>query len=69
MMKKNIWVALGIAGILFGTPLAEVQAASVGVGANISIGGKKHHKHYKRHSHRRYRHSGVSATAASMNKV
>ncbi|MCX6180280.1 MAG: hypothetical protein NT163_13130 [Chlorobiales bacterium] len=68
-MKKNIWVALGIAGILFGTPLAEVQAASAGFGANISIGGKKHHKHHKRHSHRRYRHSGVSAIATDLKQV
>jgi hypothetical protein len=52
MMKKNIWLALGIAGILFGTPLADAQAkVRVHVGVGIKIG---HHKaHHRRHLHKR----------------
>ncbi|MCX6178240.1 MAG: hypothetical protein NT163_02525 [Chlorobiales bacterium] len=68
-MKKNIWVALGIAGILFGTPLAGTQEASAGVGVNIRLGGRRHHHHHNRHWHRRYRHSGVSATATDLKQV
>ncbi len=68
-MKKNILIALGITGLLFCAPLADVQAAHVGAGVSIRI-GNKHHHHNRRHWHKkRYRHSGLSITTAVMKQV
>jgi hypothetical protein len=69
MMKKTILIAIGIAGMLFGTPLADAQAAHVGAGVSIRLGGKNHH-HHRRHWHKkRYRHAGLSITTAAMKQV
>jgi hypothetical protein len=68
-MKKNILIGLGIAGMLFGAPLAEVQAAHVGAGVSIRIGGKKHHHHRRNWHKKRYRHAGLSITTATMKQV
>ena len=68
-MKKNMLIALGIAGMLLGAPLADVQAAHVGAGVSIRI-GKKHHHHNRRHWHKkRYRHAGLSTTTTAMKQV
>ncbi len=65
-MKKTMLIAIGIAGMFLGTPLADTQA---GVGVNIRIGGRRHHHHHYRHSHRRHRHSGVSTFSTAMKLV
>jgi hypothetical protein len=65
MIKKNMLIALGIAGMFFAAPLADAQA---GIGVNIRLGGRRHHHHY-RHWHRRYRHSGLSVTTTAMKPV
>ncbi len=68
MMKKTMLIAIGIAGMFLGTPLADAQA---GVGVNIHLGGRRHHHHYYyRNGHRRYyRHSGLSTSTAAMKLV
>ena len=65
-MNKNMLIALGIAGMLFGVPLADAQA---GDGINIRIGGRRHHHHHYRNWHRRYRHSGLSTTTTALKQV
>jgi hypothetical protein len=70
MMRKNMLIAFGIAGMLFAAPLAEVQAAHVGAGVNIRIGNKRHHHHTRRHWHKKsYRHAGLSITTTALKQV
>ena len=68
MIKKTMLIAIGIAGMFLGTPLADAQA---GVGVNIRLGGRRHHHHYYyRNGHKRYyRHSGLSTSTAAMKLV
>ncbi len=68
MMKKTMLIAIGIAGMFLGAPLADAQA---GVGVNINLGGRRHHHHhyYYRNGHRRYRHSGLTTSATALKVV
>ena len=78
MIKKTMLIAIGIAGMFLGTPLADAQA---GVGVNIRLGEQRHrHHYYYRNGHRRnyyyrnghrryYRHSGLSTSTAAMKLV
>jgi len=68
MMKKTMLIAIGIAGMFLGTPLAESQAS---VGVNVRLGERRNHKHYYyRNGHRRYyRHSGLTTAVTAMKVV
>ena len=69
MMKKTMLVAIGIAGMFLGTPVADSQAS---VGVNINLGGRRHHHrhYYYRNGHRRYyRHSGLTTSPTALKLV
>ncbi len=54
-MKKNIWLLLGIIGVLLGNPSADTYAKAK-VKISIAIGQKTSRHHHNSHWHRRYRH-------------
>ena len=55
-MKKNIWLSLGIAGMLIGASVVETQNAHAEVGVSIRIGEKHHHHHHEYHHYRHHHH-------------
>jgi hypothetical protein len=60
MMKKNILLFVGIAGMLLGAPLADAQAKE-GAHAGIERAAGHSRSHHQRHSHKKsHRHVVVS---------
>lgn len=55
-MKNKVWLVYVLAGMLFGIPHVEAQAAvDVQIGTRIAIGsGKGNHQYHHHHHHRRY---------------
>jgi len=54
-MKKSIWIAFGIAGMLLGNPVVDTMAAvRVNIGAGVTLGHRKGHDH-RRHYHKKNR--------------
>ena len=56
MMKKNILLVAGIAGMLLGAPLVDAQAkVSAHVGVEIGAGHHVAHHHHRHHGHKKNR--------------
>jgi hypothetical protein len=53
MMKKNVWLVAGIAGMLLGAPLADAQAKSAHTGNESGAGYSREHHHPQRHLHKK----------------
>jgi len=53
-MTRNIWLVLGIIGVLLGNPSADTYA-KVKVKIGIAVGQRTSHRHHRRYWHRRDR--------------